>query len=59
VGTTAWTCYDVYKASKVIPDELRSVLNNVTSDCEKQCLEEVRAAGERALEAYSGLSVKG
>lgn len=59
VGTTAWTCYDVYKASKVVPGELRSVLNNVTSDCEKQCLEEVRAAGERALEAYSGLSVRG
>lgn len=58
-GTTAWTCYDVYKASKVIPGELRNTLTEVTRDSEKQCLDEVRAAGERALRIYSSLVAHG
>ena len=46
LGCTAWSLYDIYEATKVLPDELRSTLNSVTSECEKKTLEEVRLAGE-------------
>ena len=53
VGCTAWSAWDIYKAAKVLPEELRSTLETVTRDCERQTLDEVKNAGETIYRAFS------
>lgn len=48
VGCTAWTGYDVWNATKVLPGELRRTLTEVTDESERKCLGEVLACGQKA-----------
>jgi len=50
LGCTAWTGWDIYKATKSLPAELAKTLVSVTHDSEKQCREEVLSAGERLMD---------
>lgn len=45
-GCTAWTCWDVYKATKVIPKKLSQTLYSTVDECERQCREDVLRRGE-------------
>ena len=47
VGCTAWTCCDVYKATKILPERLRGALSESTEECKRVCLNEVLALGEK------------
>ena len=53
VGCTAWSAWDVYKATKVLPAKLRCTLESVTRECENQTVEEVKKAGREVLRVYS------
>ena len=55
IGCTAWSVWDVYKATTVLPEELRSTLESVTRECENQTVEEVKKAGREVLQAYSAV----
>ena len=46
-GCTAWTCYDINKATKILPDRLRGALSEATEECKRGCLNEVLALGEK------------
>ncbi len=45
-GCTAWTGWDVYKATKVIPKKLSQTLYSTVDECERQCREDVLRRGE-------------
>ncbi len=49
---TAWSAWDVYKATKVLPEKLRSALEATTRKCERQTLDEVKKAGEVIFKTY-------
>lgn len=49
LGCTAWTGWDVYKATKVLPANLAKTLDSVTRDCERQCRDEVLKTGEKLV----------
>jgi len=51
-GCTAWSAWDVYKATKILPEELRSTLEAATRKCERQTLDEVKKAGEVVFKTY-------
>ena len=53
LGCTAWTAVDVYRATKVLPARLADALNKATRDCERQCRDEVRKAGEQMIRRFS------
>ena len=55
LGCTVWSVWDVYKATTVLPEELRSTLESVTSECENQTVEEVKKAGREVLRVYSAV----
>lgn len=55
LGCTVWSVWDVYKATTVLPEELRSTLESVTSECENQTVEEVKKTGREILRAYSAV----
>ncbi len=55
IGCTAWSAWDVYKATKVLPEELRSTLESVTRECEHETVEEVKKVGREVLKAYSAV----
>lgn len=52
VGCTAWSAWDVYKATKVLPAELRATLETTTRKCEQQTLDEVKSTGEKVYKVY-------
>ena len=52
LGCTAWTGWDVYKATKVLPANLAKTLDSVTRDCERQCRDEVCKAGEKLVSSF-------
>lgn len=54
VGCTAWSAYDVWKATKILPDALRSTLESATQKCEWQTLEEAKQAGKTIYKALHG-----
>ncbi len=41
VGGTAWSCYDINKASKQLPAELEALLKQAVHDCQAACRVEV------------------
>lgn len=41
VGGTAWSCYDIDKASKQLPSELEALLKQAVHDCQAACRVEV------------------
>ena len=47
VGCTVWTCYDINKATEILPDRLRGALSGTTEECKRGCLNEVLALGEK------------
>ena len=49
LGCTAWTAWDVYQATRVLPAKLADTLTKVTRDCESQCRDEVKKAGEKLI----------
>ena len=53
VGCTAWTCWDVYQATKILPAKLSETLMDVTTDCERQCRGDVLKAGEKLFAQFS------
>lgn len=55
LGCTIWSAWDVYNATKVLPEELRSTLGSVTRECENQTVEEVKKTGREILRAYSAV----
>ena len=46
VGCTAWTAWDVHKATKILPEKLAHTLYGAVDDCERQCCEEIVKRGE-------------
>lgn len=49
---TAWSAWDVWKATKVLPAELRATMEETTRKCERQILDEVKISGEKIYMAY-------
>lgn len=45
-GCTAWTGWDVYKATTILPRELSGTLVDAVNNCERQCREEIVKRGE-------------
>lgn len=52
IGSTCWCAYDIYKATKVLPEKLRSTLEDTTRDCEHQTIDDMKKAGETIYKAY-------
>lgn len=50
-GCTAWTAWDVYKATKVMPQRLSGTLSQSVDECERHCREEVLKRGEEMAAA--------
>ena len=53
VGCTAWTAWDVYRATKILPAKLAETLMDATDDCERQCRKDVLQAGEKMFAQFS------
>lgn len=53
IGSSCWSAYDIYQATKVLPSKLRSSLEATARQCERQTLEEMKNAGESIYRAYS------
>ena len=53
VGCTAWTTWDVYKATKILPEKLVHTLYGAVDDCERQCREEVLTRGGELASKFS------
>lgn len=45
LGSTAWTGWEVYQATEVLPAKLSETLMDVTEDCERQCRDEACKIG--------------
>lgn len=58
IGGLGFAAHDIYKATKVLPTELRKALTETTDACEKECLREVLDLGQKVLSAYSSLAGK-
>ena len=58
-GSTAWSVYDVYQATKTLPAELEKTLRSVVDDCESQTVGEIKATGKAIYEEYGGRLGKG
>lgn len=52
LGCTAWSAWDVYQATKVLPRELRATLESAVADCRRQTIDEVKMAGESVYRTY-------
>lgn len=46
IGCTVWTCVDVYRAAKVLPDRLRGTFESSVADCRRRSVERVKSAVE-------------
>ena len=53
-GSTAWSVYDVYEATKTLPAELEKTLRSVVDDCEAQTVGEIKKTGRAIYEEYGG-----
>ena len=53
-GTTAWSAYEVYQATKTLPAELEKTLRSVVDDCEAQTVGEIKKTGRAIYEEYGG-----
>ena len=53
LGCTAWTAWDVYQATKVLPEKLAETLKSATDDCERQCREEAQRVGAELVSKFS------
>lgn len=51
-GCTAWSIWDVYRATSILPNAMRKALVSATDDCEAHTLKEVNASGEKIYRAY-------
>ena len=58
IGGLGFAARDIYKATKVLPAELRKALEETTDACEKECLREVLDLGQKMSSAYSSLAAK-
>ena len=58
LGGLGFAVHDIYKATKVLPTELRKALTETTDACEKECLREVLDLGQKVSSAYSSLAAK-
>ena len=52
LGSTAWSGYEVYKATKVLPAELSESMRDAVDSSRRQCLADAKAAGRRLRSAY-------
>ena len=52
LGSTAWSGYEVYKATKVLPAELSESMRDAVGSSRRQCLAGAKAAGRRLRSAY-------
>ncbi len=53
VGCTVWSGWDVYQATKILPQKLAETLRSATGDCERQCREEALRVGSRLVSKFS------
>ena len=58
IGGLGFAARDIYKATKVLPAELRKTLTETTDGCEKECIREVLDLGKKMSSAYSSLAGK-
>ena len=52
VGCTAWSAYDIWNATKILPNALRSTLESATQKCKRQTLEEAKMGGATIYRTY-------
>ena len=52
LGSTCWTAYDIWQATKVLPNELGNTLSTVVDDCEAKTIADFKNAGEEIYGAY-------
>ncbi len=52
LGSTGWTVYDVWQATKVLPKELGKSLRAVANDCEAKTVRDVKNAGDEIYRIY-------
>ena len=58
LGGLGFAVRDIYRATKVLPAELRKALTETTDACEKECLREVLDLGQKMSSVYSSLAGK-
>lgn len=52
LGSTCWTAYDIWQATKVLPREFDRTLRAVTDDCQEKIVSAFKMAGAEVYEAY-------
>ena len=52
LGSTCWTAYDIWQATKVLPEELRKTLRAVVDDCEAKTINDFKNSGNEIYSAY-------
>lgn len=58
IGGLGFAVCDIYRATKVLPAELRKALTETTDSCEKECIREVLDLGQKMSSAYSSFAGK-
>jgi hypothetical protein len=58
LGGLGFAVHDIYKATKVLPTELRKALVETTDQCEKACFKETLDLGRKVSSTYSSLAGK-
>lgn len=56
LGSTAWSGYEVYKATKVLPARLSESMRDAVDSSRSQCVADAKDAGSRLRSAYLGAS---
>ena len=52
LGSTCWTAYDIWQATKVLPKELGKALFTVTNECEAKTVLDIKNAGDEIYRIY-------
>jgi hypothetical protein len=52
LGSTCWTAYDIWQATKVLPEELRKTLRAVVDDCEAKTINDFKNSGNEIYRIY-------
>ena len=52
LGSTGWTVYDIWQATKVLPKELGKALRAVANDCEAKTVRDFKNAGDEIYRIY-------
>ena len=52
IGSTAWSGWDVYQATKVLPERLCESMRDAVIACKKQCVADAKNAGNRLRTIY-------